>query len=139
MITENILQYIPQRPPFIMVDKLLYADLEKATSNLTITNENIFSEDGYFSEAGLLENIAQTVAAGNGFNEQQANKKASGGFIAGVKNFQVFFLPKVNEVLTTDIVVAGKIFNMTTITGKIMCNSELVAQCEMKIFSNAND
>jgi predicted hotdog family 3-hydroxylacyl-ACP dehydratase len=139
MITENILQYIPQRPPFVMVDALLYADVEKATANLTITSDNIFSEDDFFSEAGLLENIAQTVAAGNGYNQQQANKEVSGGYIAGVKNFRVFFLPKVKDVLTTDIVITEKIFNMTTIAGKIFCNNELVAQCEMKIFSNSND
>ncbi len=134
MITENILLFIPQREPFIMVDTLLYVDEEKATANFTVTNTNVFCEDGVFSEAGLLENIAQTVAAGNGYNEQKANKKVSVGYIAGVKNFEVFFLPKVNDMLTTDIAVTGKIFNMTTISGKIVCNNKLVAQCEMKIW-----
>jgi predicted hotdog family 3-hydroxylacyl-ACP dehydratase len=139
MDTENILQFIPVRYPFVMVDKLFHVDDKSATSNFTVTAENIFFENGYFSEAGLLENIAQTVAAGNGYNEQIANKKVSGGYIVGVKNFEVFFLPEINDLLTTDIVVIGKLFNMTAIQGKIICNNNLVAQCEMKIFSNTSD
>jgi predicted hotdog family 3-hydroxylacyl-ACP dehydratase len=139
MDTENILQFIPVRYPFVMIDKLLHVDDESAASNFTVIAENIFFENGYFSEAGLLENIAQTVAAGNGYNEQIANKKVSGGYIVGVKNFEVFSLPKINDLLTTDIVVIGKLFNMTAIQGKIICNNNLVAQCEMKIFSNTGD
>jgi 3-hydroxymyristoyl/3-hydroxydecanoyl-(acyl carrier protein) dehydratase len=139
MNKENILQFIPQRYPFVMVDKLLHANETAASANFTVTAENIFCENGFFSEAGLLENIAQTVAAGNGYNEQMANKKVSGGFIARVKSFEVFFLPKINDELTTDVVVTGKVFNMTAIFGKIVCNNKTVAQCEMKIFSNIND
>jgi predicted hotdog family 3-hydroxylacyl-ACP dehydratase len=139
MITENILQFIPQRHPFVMVDILLFANEEKTTTKFTLTKENIFCEDGFFSEAGLLENIAQTVAAGNGYNEQRAGKKVSGGYIAGVKNFKIFFLPKINDVLTTEIVVTGKIFNMTSVTGKILLGDALAARCEMKIFSDSND
>lgn len=139
MLTESILQFIPVRYPFVMVDKLLQVNTESATSNFTITAENIFCQNDYFLEAGLLENIAQTVAAGNGYNELIANKKVSGGYIVGVKNFEVFFLPKVNDLLTTNIVVTGKLFTMTAIAGKIVCNEKIVAQCEMKIFSNAGN
>jgi predicted hotdog family 3-hydroxylacyl-ACP dehydratase len=139
MISENILQYIPQRHPFVMVDKLLYADEEKATANFTIASNNILCEDGFFSEAGLMENIAQTIAAGRGYKEQMENKSIAGGYIAAVKNFEVFFLPRINDVLTTEIVVTGKVFNVTNIAGRILLGSSLVAQCEMKIFSNAAD
>jgi predicted hotdog family 3-hydroxylacyl-ACP dehydratase len=139
MDKENILQFIPQRHPFVMVDQLLHANETSATATFSITADNIFCGNEFFSEAGLLENIAQTVAAGNGYNEQMANKKVSDGFIAGVKNFEVFFLPKINDELTTDIIVTGKLFNMTAISGKIICDNKLVAQCEMKIFSNIND
>ena len=139
MLTEDILKFVPVRDPFVMVDKLLHVDDSSATTNFTVTAENIFFENGYFSEAGLLENIAQTVAAGNGYNQIMENKKVSGGYIVGVKNFEVFFLPEINDVLTTDIVVTGEVFNMTAISGKIVCNDKLVAQSEMKIFSNPTD
>jgi predicted hotdog family 3-hydroxylacyl-ACP dehydratase len=138
MLIENILQLIPMRHPFVMIDKLLLVNNKSVTSNFIITAENIFCENGYFSEAGLLENIAQTAAAGNGYNEQIAKKKVSGGFIIGVKNFEVFFLPEINDILTTNIIVTDNIFNIIAIAGKIVCNYKLAAQCEMKIFSNTN-
>lgn len=134
MITENILPLIPQREPFVMIDALLQVEEEKTTARFTITEDNIFCEEGFFSEAGLLENIAQTVAAGNGYTEQKENKEVSVHYIAAIKNFEVFFLPKVNDVLITETVVTGRIFNMTTISGKIVCNHKIVAQCEMKIW-----
>jgi predicted hotdog family 3-hydroxylacyl-ACP dehydratase len=139
MLSENILEFVPQRHPFVMVDVLLFANKETATTKFIVTKENVFCENDFFSEAGLLENIAQTVAAGNGYNEQQVNKKTSGGYIAGVKNFEVFVLPKINDVLTTEIIVTGKIFNMTSIAGKILLGDVLAAQCEMKIFSNSGE
>ena len=118
--SNDILLFIPQRAPFIMVDKLLYADEEKATGTFTVTAANIFCEDGFFNEAGLLENIAQTVAAGRGYKQQKENTPVAGGYIAGVKNFEVFFLPSINDVLTTEIFVTGKLFNMTSIAGKVI-------------------
>jgi len=137
--SDNILLFIPQRQPFVMIDELLYADEETATGKFLITADNILCEDGFFSEAGLLENIAQTVAAGRGYKQQKENNPVAGGYIAGVKNFEVLFLPKINDVLTTVIVVTGKMFNMTAIAGKILLNDLLVAQCEMKIFSHTRE
>lgn len=134
MITENILPLIPQREPFVMVDALLQVEEEKTTTRFTITEDNIFCEEGFFSEAGLLENMAQTVAAGNGYIEQKEAKEVSVRYIAAIKNFEVFFLPKVNDVLITETIVTGKIFNMTTVSGKIVCNHKTAAQCEMKIW-----
>ena len=137
--SDDILLFIPQRYPFVMIDKLLYADEVTATGTFLVTADNILCEAGLFSEAGLLENIAQTVAAARGYKQQRENNPVAGGYIAGVKNFEVFFLPAINDVLTTEIVVTGKMFNMTAIAGKISLNDSLVAQCEMKIFSHTRE
>jgi predicted hotdog family 3-hydroxylacyl-ACP dehydratase len=134
MISENILSFIPQRHPFVMVDTLLSADEKTAITSFMVTDENIFLEEDVFSEAGLMENIAQTVAAGAGYRESQVNKPAAIGYICAVKNFEVFVLPQLNDVLTTEAVITDRIFNATLIKGKIMCNTLLVAQCEMKVF-----
>ena len=56
------------------------------------------------------------------------------GYIAAVKNFEVFDLPGVNEELETEIIITNQIFDITVITGMITCNDKLIARCEMKIF-----
>lgn len=137
--SDDILLFIPQRAPFVMVDKLLYADEIIATGVFTVTADNIFFENGFFNEAGLLENIAQTVAASRGYKQQKENNPVAGGYIAGVKNFEVFLLPVLNDMIKTEIAVTGKMFNMTAIFGKVLLNDRLVAQCEMKIFSHTRE
>ena len=134
MITKDILPFIPQRAPFVMIDALLYVDDTTARTSFKAKADNVFNEDGFFAEAGLLENIAQTAAAGAGYKALQQNKPAPLGYIAAVKNFEVFFLPVINSELKTEIVTTGHVMNMQLIGGKILLNDELVAQCEMRIF-----
>ncbi len=65
------------------------------------------------------------------------NKKAViVGYIAAVKNFEVFQLPEVNDVLTTEVAIMHHIFNVTNIKGTVSCNGLTIAECEMKIFIN---
>lgn len=132
MITESIIIYIPQRPPFVMVDNLLFADEEIARTNFTVAAENIFSEDGHFSEAGMLENIAQTAAAGAGYMAIKNKNAVAVGYIAAVKNFEIFFLPEINNVLTTETTKKEIVFNMIVVSGKVWSNAALAAQCELK-------
>jgi len=91
---ENILSLIPQKPPFVMVDRLHHSDETVTRSGFRVTAENIFTINGQFAEAGLLENIAQTAAAGAGYKARLGNKPVEAGYIAVVKNLEIFGLPK---------------------------------------------
>lgn len=131
---EHIQPLIPQRKPFVMIDALLHSDDRITKTTFQVKHENIFVVDGFFREAGLLENIAQTAAARVGYIVQKEKKPAPMGYIAAVKNFEVFDLPRVNEELETEITITNQIFDITVITGMITCNAKLIARCEMKIF-----
>lgn len=49
----SIIDIIPQRPPFVMIDTLLYADKEKARSTFYIQPDNLFVENGFFWKPAL--------------------------------------------------------------------------------------
>ena len=135
MITiENIEILIPQRPPFVMIDKLLEVTETATTTGFTILNDNIFVQDGIFKEPGLVENIAQTAAARAGYVSKTENKPVLVGYIGAVNNLQIFLLPKTGDELITEIAIENQIFDVTLISGKITCNKQLIAQCNMKIF-----
>lgn len=134
MITKDILPFIPQREPFVMIDKLLHVNDTITGTAFTITKENVFNENGFFAAAGLMENIAQTAAAAAGYKALKNNEHVPLGYIAVVKKFEVFFLPEVNNELVTETITTGNVLNMQLIAGKIMLNNKLVAQCEMRIF-----
>ena len=134
-LLQNILSLIPQRPPMVMIDKLLYSDQRLTRSGFHVTNDNIFVQNGFFREPGLVENIAQTAAARAGYMASQENTLVKVGYIAAVKNLEIFSLPKVDDELITEITIDINIFDVTILSGHVWCNSVLLAQCEMKIFT----
>ncbi|HYM93424.1 MAG TPA: hypothetical protein VET23_04745, partial [Chitinophagaceae bacterium] len=125
---------IPHRPPFVMVDKLLSSDENSTQTTFRVNEENVLVVNGEFSEAGLLENIAQTAAARAGYIAMMENKPVVVGYIGAVKNLEIFDLPKINDELVTEIKIKDQVFDVTVITGTIRCNDKLIAQCEMNIF-----
>jgi predicted hotdog family 3-hydroxylacyl-ACP dehydratase len=133
---ENIQTLIPQKPPFVMIDKLLSVTETTTQTGFCIPEDNIFVQHGVFKEPGLVENIAQTAAAGAGYVSLTQNKPVQVGYIGAVNNLQVFALPKAGHELITEITTENQIFDVTLISGKITCNGQLIAQCKMKIFIN---
>jgi len=131
---ENILSLIPQQPPFVMIDRLYHSDDLVTRTGFKITAQNVLTINGVFTEAGLLENIAQTAAARAGYISRKENKPVRVGYIGAVKNFEVFMLPKTDAELLTEIAVEDTVLDVLILSGRVWCNDVLIAQCEMKVF-----
>jgi predicted hotdog family 3-hydroxylacyl-ACP dehydratase len=133
---ENVIPLIPQKPPFVMVSKLLYVDETSTRSSFHVTSDNVFVKDNLFQEAGLLENIAQTAALRAGYLANEENEPVKTGYIGAVKDFEVFNLPKVDDELLTEVIMENQIFDVTIFSGKVWHNENLLAKCEMKVFTS---
>jgi predicted hotdog family 3-hydroxylacyl-ACP dehydratase len=131
---DNIQSLLPQRPPIVMVDELLYSDDTTTRCGFRIASENIFSEEGFFSEPGMVENIAQTAAAGVGYVARQTNAPVPVGYIGAIKDLEIFLLPKTGDWLETQVTIVNQVFDVTMVNGTIYCDGQLMARCEMKIF-----
>jgi len=136
---EDIIPLIPQKLPFVMVGKLLSVDEISTKSSFVIEADNVFVKNNLFQEAGLMENVAQTAALRAGYVAKTENKPVLVGYIGAVKDFEVFSLPKVGDELTTAIKIETQVFDVTVISGKVWCDNQLLAQCEMKVFSQHNE
>ena len=134
IIKENILSLIPQQLPFVMIDQLLFSDEKLTRCSFSVQADNIFTIDGVFTEAGLLENMAQSAAARAGYISLLENKPIQIGYIGAVKNLEIFELPQTNDELITEIKIEEELFNISIITGKVWCKDNLLAQCEMNIY-----
>jgi len=119
-----------------MVDKLLFADDNITKTNFKVTAGNVLVINGLFTEAGLMENMAQTAAAGAGNLARIEDRPIANGYIGAVKNFEVFELPAVNEELITETKIETRLLNIAIVSGTVWCNEKIIAQCEMKIFIN---
>jgi len=134
---ENVIPLIPQKPPFVMVGKLLHSDDHITRSSFLIRPGNVFVKNNIFQEAGLMENIAQTAALRAGYLAQAENKPVTVGYIGAVKDFEVFSLPKINDEIITEVSIENQILDVTVLLGKVWLNGVLMAQCEMKVFSRS--
>lgn len=134
MEQENITEYIPQRPPIVMISRLLEAGDKNIRTELDIAPDNIFVEDGRLMAPGLVENIAQTAAARIGYLAKQHNTPVPLGFIGAIQNLEIIGHPNSNTSIQTEIVIEHEVFNATVVKGTVKQNGELLAHCDMKIF-----
>ncbi len=131
---ENVIPLIPQKPPFVMVSKLISMDKNSTRSSFLVNEDNIFVKNNLFQEAGLMENIAQTAALRAGYIAQAENKPAVVGYIGAVSGFEIYSLPKVNDEIITEITVENQIFDITVLSGRVWHKENLLVKCEMKVF-----
>ena len=140
---ENIQKYVPQYPPFLMVDTLESYEEKKAVSSFTILNSNVLIENGFFTEAGILENIAQTCAIHAGYSfiskigentSSESTKKAPVGFIGAIKDFSFTQKISVGETIFTHVVIEYTIGVASVVKGYVFLSDNQIASCEMKIF-----
>jgi len=131
----NMEELLPQRPPFVMVDKLLSVNEKSACTELLITADNIFTKNGEFAEAGIIEHIAQTCAAGMGYiNVCTYKDTVKIGFLSAIRDFTLRRLPKVGETLHTCVSIVELVMGMILIKSEVKINDETIAEGDMKIF-----
>jgi len=83
---ENL---IPQKAPFVMVDKLLAFCENEITAGLTVPEENIFVSENIFQESGLVEHMAQSVALYTGYQYFLKNEMPPTGYIGSIKSIKI--------------------------------------------------
>ena len=129
----NILESIPQRPPFVFIDRLLHFDPVVTVSEFRIREDNLFLSDGKFASEGLVENIAQTCAARIGYANLLQSENVKLGFIGAIRNLSISRTPNVGEILKTTITVKEEVFRMTLVDAEVAIYDHVIAQAEMKI------
>ena len=130
---EYIIDLIPQKPPFVMVGKLLESNEELTRSSFKIEADNVFVKEEQFQEAGLMENIAQTAALRAGYVARTEGKPVAVGYIGAVNNFEVFMLPESGDEIITSISVQTQVLGISGLAGEVWLNNRLLAKCEMKV------
>ena len=129
----DILDLIPQRQPMVLIDQLISVGEKSAVGRLFIRESNVFCENGFLQEGGLMEFIAQTAAAYEGYRQLSLQEEVKPGFIGAIKNLSVHFLPEINTEIQSEIIVDSELLGYTLITGKIFQNNTVIAECEMRI------
>lgn len=132
---EELYKYIPQRPPFVMVDKIFEKGDDYLLSGFDVKSDNLMVQNNALSAGGLVENMAQTAALFAGTKFVDNNKEVPLGYIAGIKNLVIDRLPLCGEELYTRTVLTHDLLNIQVVEGSVFDEQdEKVAHCELRIF-----
>jgi len=88
---------LPQKHPFVMVDRLVKKN-SILFAELLISPDNILVDGSLFSEAGIMEFMAQSIAVVSAYSENET-KSPKIGFIGAIKSLQILQQPKVEETI----------------------------------------
>ncbi len=130
---ENIKKLLPQRNPILMVDTLYSADDVEGVAGLTVQDDNFFCEDGFFTEPGLIEHIAQSASAFVGYKALQSGADTPVGYIGEVKKFRLMKLPEAGSRLVTRIHIMSEVMNITLFSAETTADGQVLATCQMKL------
>lgn len=131
---EEILSYIPQRAPIVMVDEFLGIEGASSVTKLTITADNFFYEEAGFSECGIIEHVAQSAALRMGYLFRSEGKEVPLGFIGAVNKCSLLKVPNLGDTLHTQITLEQELLNISLISAIVKIDEEMIATCQMKIF-----
>lgn len=135
---EFILNYIPQRPPIVLVSRIYKADEASIITGFDVTEDHIFTQNGKLTESGIIENMAQTAASRAGYEAVKNNTKPAVGFIGNIKDLVIHHMPASGNEVLTEVTTKTQVMNVSIIEAKSYCRNQLVATCEMKIFLQEN-
>jgi len=130
---QKIEDFIPQRPPFVMIDNLVDASEEMFKSDFKVVSGNIFLDNGYLREFALIENIAQTSSVGLALTKKLMGTKKPDGYLGGISKLKLYELPKVNDTIYTVVNLLARLENMFLIKGVNYLDGRMLMECEMKL------
>jgi predicted hotdog family 3-hydroxylacyl-ACP dehydratase len=131
---QNAAEFVPQKYPFVLVEKLLYADENTSRCSFSIPENHFFVKDGYYTTSGMVESMAQTAAAGTGYLYKKAQKPVPIGYIGAVQKLEVVNWPPARSEITMEIKLLTNILQVSLVSATVKSSEHILATCEMKIF-----
>lgn len=124
---------IPQRPPFVMVDRVLSCDKTDAMTDFLIREDNIFLDGEVMATSGMIENMAQACAARMGCLDLMGNRSVKIGFIGDIRDCEIRRQPLLGETLTTHVHIIEDVFHLTLADVTITVGEDTIASARIKI------
>ncbi len=131
---SEIVEKLPQKYPFVMVDELVTMTGKRLIAKLTIREDNIFVEDGLLHEPGILEHIAQSAGLRPTLESLQNNTEVPQGYFAAINNFELYDLPRVHSQIETTIVTKLSLKTGLIISSVSHCGETTICKSDMHFY-----
>jgi predicted hotdog family 3-hydroxylacyl-ACP dehydratase len=139
----DIRNYLPHCAPMLMVDLILAMDKTSVETEFKIHHDNIFVANGVFTEAGLIENAAQTcssvIAKGFYIDSSDDQDVHVMGFISAIKKLNILTFPKSGTKIKTKSTLVSKFVTDDYSLCTMACqtfddNGQLLLEGELNLF-----
>ena len=139
----DISNFLPHRPPFLMVDKVLILGDDHVSTSFEINEKCIFVKDNTFNEVGLVECAAQTCSSIVGktyFEDDDLEGKGTKliGFISAIKKITVFSCPPVGATIITKAHLISRYdsdqYSISTLQCNIYEGEKELLSCQLNLF-----
>ena len=94
---------VPHRRTMLRLDILTNYNKTSSEGFFVVKDGDPFVRDGYLREESIIETLAQTVAAGQGYPAAQAGKSLGIGYLTGVESVKYYRKIMVGEKIETKV------------------------------------
>jgi predicted hotdog family 3-hydroxylacyl-ACP dehydratase len=126
---------LPQRPPMLLLDRLLSCTPSEGTADTLVAPGNLFRlPDDTLHAAAFFELMAQAYAAVHGYQNQLAGKPVSIGYLAGITRAAVHGAARVGDRLLVSVRQTALVQPFIRAEARIVRNGETLAEGELTLF-----
>lgn len=133
---HQLQSYLPHRKPFLLVDTLFECSENDARTGFEIPNHHILVKNQKLTTGGLIENLAQSAALHLGYISEKKGIPPRKGYIAAIKNMEIYNLPGIGNQIISHISIKDTIFNVTLIEGSVYSGSSMLAKAELRVVTD---
>ena len=131
---------VPHRPPMLLIHQLLEKHEDTAVTEAVVPSKGIFVDPnrGLLPEY-IIELVAQSMAAANGFDAKQNGQIPPRGFLVGIDRFSWMVKAHPGEILRIELKKAFQFQTVTIMEGRVIGPNGPVACGELKVWEEKEE
>jgi predicted hotdog family 3-hydroxylacyl-ACP dehydratase len=127
--------FLPHRSPLRLVQSLLRVEDDYAEAQTLLNTGDVgVGPDGRVEAAVLLEMVAQTYAAAQGYQDRASGKPVDLGYLVGVSDFRIEHRPSAGQSLLIRIKSSCSFGDFYLVDGQVLCEGRVVAGGTLKVW-----
>lgn len=124
-----------QKSPMILFDRLTAVSRHYSETWYSVPENGVFVVGNCLVEAGLIENMAQTISAGYGYNQRIRGKEILKGYLVSLKNLTIHRLPEVGTEIRTVVQFETSALDFKIFKGQIWILDDQIVESELRIYT----
>ena len=127
---------VPQRPPMLLLNRLLTFTQSEGTADAVIAPGNLFRlPDDTLHPAALIELMAQGYAVFHGYKDHLAGKPVGIGYLAGIQRADVRGAARIGDRLLVIVRETAVIRPFYRAEARVVRDGETLAAAELTLFN----